>query len=263
MPVDRKRKAGSKTLRKRSRTKPSTTVAQSGRIGRWREAARELTRRIRTGELAEGERLPKETELAQHYGLSRHSLRRALAELARQGLIETTPRVGARVAPLRVPYILDGRSRFFENIESSSRRPGGRLLSSREGIAPPEIADLLAVARRTTVLELHALRSSNDVPLMLTQAWVPADRFRRMAELFNISGSFTRAFSQLGIRDYQRRSTRVTARAATADERKLLRLEPGAVVLITLGLDVDASGEPIKVSQSVFAADRVELRIGS
>lgn len=264
MPEDRKRKAGKKAARKRVQpVPPRATSGTAGRVGRWRDAASELARAIRQGQLAEGERLPKESQLAQRFGLSRHSLRRALAELARQGLIEIMPRIGARVAPQRVPYMLDDRSRFIDNIQRAGRQPGGRLLSSSQGIAPPEIAGLLEVARRTPVIELHALRSANDLPLMVVRAWLPADRFPRISELFAATGSFTKAFAQLGLNEYKRRSTSVSARPATAEERRHLRLEPGATVLTALGLDVDAAGEPISATQAVFAADRVELVVRS
>lgn len=260
MPVKRSRKAGKKVARKRAQP-PAAPTSGHGRGSHWQAVAMQLAREIRTGKLAPDERLPKESELARRFGLSRHSLRRALAEVARLGLVEITPRVGARVAPPRLPFVIDERSRFNENMERARRRPGAHLLAASEGVAPPEIAALLAVARRTAVIELHALRCANDLPLSLIRAWLPADRFKRIAELFAASGSFTRAFAQLGIHDYRRRSTTIAARPATAEERRLLLLSPGATVLTALGLDVDAAGEPIKASQSVIAADRIEFVI--
>lgn len=260
MAARRPQKAGKKAVRTPRTPRGSATSGRSPTV-RWREVATQLAQDIRKGHLSEGDRLPKETELARRHGLSRHALRRALAELARLGLIEITPRVGARVAPARVVYVIDQRTRFTENVERAGRQPGARLLAASEGIAPPEIAALLEVARRTPVIELHTIRSANALPLALMHVWLPADRFARIAELFAASGSFTRAFAQLGVRDYRRRTTRITSRPATTAERRQLGLQPGATVLTTLALDVDMADEPIKVSQSVFAADRIELVI--
>jgi DNA-binding GntR family transcriptional regulator len=58
-----------------------------------------LRTRIMDGELGAGERL-RELELAEAYGVARHSLRAALRELAGEGLVTTEPNRGARVAQL-------------------------------------------------------------------------------------------------------------------------------------------------------------------
>jgi DNA-binding GntR family transcriptional regulator len=58
-----------------------------------------LRTRIMDGELAAGERL-RELELADAYGVARHSLRAALRDLAAEGLVTIEPNRGARVAQL-------------------------------------------------------------------------------------------------------------------------------------------------------------------
>lgn len=230
---------------------------------RWREVAAELAADIRANRLAEGTRLPRETELARRFDLSRHSMRLVLTELARLGLVEITPRVGARVAPARVLYVINERPRFNDTVARAGRTPRTQMLAATTGIAPPEIAALLEVAKRTPVVEMHTVRSANELPLSIVQAWLPADRFNRIADLFAATGSFASAFAQLGVRDYRRRMTRVGARPATRAERRHLGLQAGATVLTALELDVDMAGEPIKASQAVFAADRVELVLGT
>ena len=54
----------------------------------WQQLADLLRNRIERGELSG--RLEAETSLAQHYGVSRDTVRRALADLARDGLIRST-----------------------------------------------------------------------------------------------------------------------------------------------------------------------------
>ncbi len=58
-----------------------------------------LRTRIMDGDLPAGERL-REMELADAYGVARHSLRAALRELAADGLVTIEPNRGARVARL-------------------------------------------------------------------------------------------------------------------------------------------------------------------
>ncbi len=61
--------------------------------------AASLRTRILDGELGAGERL-RELELAEAYGVARHSLRAALRSLAAEGLVTIEPNRGARVASL-------------------------------------------------------------------------------------------------------------------------------------------------------------------
>ena len=63
----------------------------------WQQLADLLRGRIERGELAG--RLEAETSLAQHYGVSRDTVRRALADLARDGLIRSTRGRGTFVLP--------------------------------------------------------------------------------------------------------------------------------------------------------------------
>lgn len=227
---------------------------------RWQTVAADLAEQIRSGRLAPGERLPKETDLAAKHGLSRHSLRRTLGELARQGLVEVTPRIGARVLSPRLRFHVSADDRFNANVELAGRRAGTVVLGVSEVIAPPDVAALLCVAKRTPAIELYTLRTANDVPLALMRAWLPADRFARVGELFQSTGGYPAAYAKLGIHTCKRTTTLITARSANDEERRRLNLKAGATVLISLTVDVDAQGEPINVIEAVFAAERIEFQ---
>jgi GntR family phosphonate transport system transcriptional regulator len=63
------------------------------------------------------------------------------------------------------------------------------------------------------------------------------------------------------VEDYFRQSTVISARHADADDLGALRLAPGAIVLVTVAVNVDVEGRPIQFSETRFAADRVELAV--
>jgi DNA-binding FadR family transcriptional regulator len=62
------------------------------------EIALQVRRRIDSGELAPGQRLPTEQELSQAFGVSRNVVREAIARLKLSGYIETRRGVGSFVA---------------------------------------------------------------------------------------------------------------------------------------------------------------------
>lgn len=59
----------------------------------WRQLADDLRRRIESGEISG--RVPSEKTLAQDYGLAQNTVRKSLALLRAEGLIETTPGWGS------------------------------------------------------------------------------------------------------------------------------------------------------------------------
>jgi GntR family phosphonate transport system transcriptional regulator len=76
------------------------------------------------------------------------------------------------------------------------------------------------------------------------------------------STGITAALRAVGIDDYMRAATTVSARHATAAEAADLGLPAGSVVLVTRSLDILADGTPLQVGFTRFVAGRVELDIG-
>ena len=89
-----------------------------------------LRTRILDGELAPGERL-RELELAEAYGVARHSLRAALRALAAEGLVVVEPNRGASVAslgPADIGPLFELRTALeLEAARLALERHGGRL----------------------------------------------------------------------------------------------------------------------------------------
>src|SRR5580693_1915288 len=64
----------------------------------YRQVADDLRARVERSELAPGQRLAPEAELARQYGVNRLTMRRALEELARAGIVRTEHGVGSFIA---------------------------------------------------------------------------------------------------------------------------------------------------------------------
>lgn len=225
----------------------------------WRQICTFLETRIHDGRLPTGVRLPTETQLAEAFDVNRHTLRRSLRELVRKGMITATPRRGTFVSKKRIAYPIMDNSRFSDIVSSAGREPGGRLISTLIGQAPVEMAEWLDIAERAQVVEIKFVRVANDVPLCLTTAWLPADRFERVGELFQRLGRLSVALSRLGVSTIHRKQTRITSQSATEEQARLLDTQKGSTVLVMEVLHADEAGEPVMASKMLFAADRIEL----
>jgi GntR family transcriptional regulator len=157
--------------------------------GRWALAARtvkpdwvqieeQLAGRIESGALAPGERLPPERHLAVALGVSRMTVRQALAALAARGLVERGVGRGTFVrSTVQVEHDLNRVVGFTEQAQRQGRAAGARVLAVSELAAPAHVARALELAADAPVLRLERVRSSDGVPVVLEDSWLPAELF--------------------------------------------------------------------------------------
>lgn len=228
-------------------------------VSLWKQIVERFEADIGEGRLAPGTRLPTEMELAERFGVNRHTLRRALAALTDQGLIEATPGRGTFVKEPPIRYPIAARTRFSEIVSGEGRAPGGRLVRSLIEPASAAIAEALRLTPGQDVLRIDMLREADGVPITVGSHWYEATRCRDLDLLVASTGSVTRALEALGLGDYRRLETRITARPADEEERRLLSLPAGRTVMVVEAINGDARRRPIQYSRARFAADRVQL----
>jgi GntR family phosphonate transport system transcriptional regulator len=236
------------------------TMERGGGVALWRQIAERVRSEI-DGSFSAGDQLPPEAELAARFGVNRHTLRRAMAALATEGVVRVSQGRGTFVEGGRLTYPIRKRTRFSEIVSAQAREPGGRMIGHALVAADLWLAERLAVAVGTPLHRIDTLSAADGVPVSVATHWVPAERFPDLVAVYAETGSFTRVLGAHGVADYSRKSTKVTARPAEPDEAARLGLPPGATVLVTENVDVDASGVPVQTGRTRFAADRVELVI--
>ncbi len=242
-------------------TPSAPQVARDSDVALWRQITDGMEDEIKTGSLPSGARLPTEAELANRYGVNRHTLRRALAELRRKGLVHASPRRGTFVAKQRIPYTINHSTRFSDNVTRAGREASGRVLSCVVTKAPEAMADWLSIARAGKVVEMRHIRLANDIPIGLATTWLPADRFARIAQIYEHAGSLSKALARMGMKTYLRKESRIAAHVATAEDQDILGLSRGDLVLQLDCMDVDHLDEPISASRTRFATDRIDLQV--
>ncbi|WP_084539832.1 phosphonate metabolism transcriptional regulator PhnF [Azorhizobium doebereinerae] len=230
-------------------------------VALWKQIAETLEGEIASGQRRAGARLPVEAELAERFGVNRHTVRRALSVLAERGLVEATAGRGTFVKEPPLRYPIGPRTRFSEIVLASGREPHGRFLGSQVETASPEVARELCVPPGTPVLRIDTMHEADGVPISCGTAWFVQARCQDLDLVYAATGSLTRALSTLGIIDFRRKETRLGARPADERERELLSLAAGRSVMVVERVDVDVAGVPLQWGRSSFAADRVQLII--
>ncbi|MFF2502539.1 GntR family transcriptional regulator [Streptomyces sp. NPDC058067] len=134
---------------------------------RHEEIADELRRAIDREEYTVGSRLPSESELATHYGVSRGTVRQAVATLTSEGMI------GSRQGARRV-VLASRHSQSFEELRSFAqwaramgREATGHVVSQEYAPATQEDAVRLQLAVGTRVLHVLRVRGLDGQPALL------------------------------------------------------------------------------------------------
>jgi GntR family phosphonate transport system transcriptional regulator len=230
-------------------------------IALWRQVADQIRQGVITG-LQPNDRLPAEAELAARFGVNRHTVRSAIGALEREGIVRAEQGRGTFLTDRkRLKYPIGQRTRFSSGLQSQARTRSGKLIASQTVPAPLKVAEALALPSGSPVVRLETVSSADGVPVSAATSWFEAARFAEIAEIYAQTGSITASLALLGVADYTRRSTAVQARHASNEDLDLLALSPGAIVLLTEAIDIDADATPVIFGQSRFAADRVELSI--
>ncbi|WP_156342870.1 phosphonate metabolism transcriptional regulator PhnF [Devosia sp. A16] len=237
-----------------------TEIAPAGGVALWRQIADAIRLDIVGGKLESGDKLEGELSLAERFGVNRHTVRRALAVLEEEGVLRAEHGRGTFVAEARrLSYPIGRRTRFSEGLAGQVRQRSAELLSSKIERATPRLAEALAIKPGTRLLRQETVSFADGRPLARATGWFPEARFSGIDRAYAETGSITEALKRYGIDDYSRGTTRISARHATVEEVQALKLAPGAVVLVSDAVDLDAAGVPIHAMLTRFPADRMEL----
>lgn len=226
----------------------------------WRHVYQVLRGEIESGTTPDGTLLPAQHELAGRFGIGRHTLRRALAALRQDGLLAGGQGGRARVIADRIHLPVSLRTRFSASTENLGLPGNARLISRRQRVPPLEVARLLGLSRLVAVPVAVILRHVGELPVSLSSHFFAPDRVARLPDIPQLQPSITRTLAELGITDYLRRQTLVTARFPSESEAINLRIRRGEPILSVIGQNVMPDGAPLEISVSVFRTDNVDLR---
>lgn len=142
----------------------------------------ELASSITRGALGPGSRLPSEDELIRRYGVSRTTVRKAIEELVRLGLVEIRRGRGTFVRDDKLAQEFTELTGFVEDMVSLGLRPSARLLGSVVLPADEAVARHLRLPAGAAVMQIRRVRLANGVALSLDETYLPADLGRKVVE---------------------------------------------------------------------------------
>jgi GntR family phosphonate transport system transcriptional regulator len=228
----------------------------------WHQIEDALSSEIAKGRLAPGKRLPAEPELMSRFGVSRFTVRQAVAELEKKGLVRVEQGRGTFVQGNVLTYAISQRTRFSKNLIEQGYDPGHEVLERKSMAATEEIARALKIKVGKPVLHQRGLSTADSSIVSMDSAFFPLDRFPKLESILKRHKTMAAVYASCGIDDYLRLFTRIEARLPLPEEAKALQLPMLVPVLCMTKIDGDPKGNPICLSRSVWCSDRVAFTIG-
>lgn len=213
-----------------------------------------------SGALVPGERLPNETQLAQRFGVNRHTLRQAVRQLSLEGHLRVVQGKGTFVRELVLDYALRRRTRMSENLAQAGEHGRRELLASDTRPAG-EWAGALGIGPTQAVEWLYSRTVVRGRPISVSATVYPNARFAGIAQAFASLGSISAALLSMGVADYGRARSVVSSRLPTAAEADDLARSIASPVLVVQFHSLDDNGVAVEAGRTVFAADAVQLQV--
>ena len=219
-----------------------------------------LRDRILSGEIPRGSRIPTEFDLAESFGVSRITAKRALDELAAEGLVERRRGKGTHVIHRSRPKPMSSPlTGLLENLEVLAEHTRVRLLNFRRAVPPEPVRQLFDTGARETLVHAIRLRLRGDTPFGYYSSWTRTEH-----PAFDETGlshsSRLKLFDTAGIQFKQVEQV-LSAVNADAISAMHLEVEPGTALLSLERLSFDGEGNLVDLLNVHYRPDQFTYRM--
>jgi GntR family transcriptional regulator len=221
--------------------------------------AREIEAEIDSGRLQVGRQLPPERELGERFGVSRVTVRSALADLERRGLVDRHPGRGTFVATRRLGESAGSLTSFTELGAQRGLVASARVLDARTVDASIEDSEAFSVAPGADIYELTRVRLLDGMPISIDRTRVPLACLPPLDTLDFARDSLYAALDRVG-HGPARADYLVYAVAATAEQAQHLDIAVGSPVLLARTVSCDASGKVVEQGEMAYRGDRYRFQ---
>ncbi len=226
------------------------------------EVRRRLLAMIERGTLQPGQKLAAERELAVTAGVSRSTLRQALAALEDSGAIRRIPGRGGGtfIAAAKVERDLSRIVGVPMLLRDQGFTAGSRVVRVGVATAGEVAGEALGIGAFDFVIALVRIRLADGVPISLEHAMFPAELVPGLPER-ELGGSLYELLdAEYGLRP-EEATEHIEVVAASADEAAILSIEPGAPLISITRTTRDARGVAFEYSHDLFRADRTRIAV--
>lgn len=219
-----------------------------------------IRNRIENGQWGPGTQLPPEADLCTEFNLSRGTVRQALADLVREGLLHRRRGKGSFVAAPKIQqdiHTLAGFSAYAREVLGTDL--GSKLISVKTVPADNTLASGLGVAEGTDLVEVRKVKMVDDKPFFLTVSYVAKSSVPGLANDDHTSGSLVQLLrGKYGLRVAAVKGWFEPV-LVNEYEATHLGVERGSPAMLYQRVRSDASGRPVLLTRNIIRGDMCRI----
>jgi GntR family transcriptional regulator len=216
---------------------------------------------IANGAYPSGSVLPGEQELARHFKVSRITVKRALNDLALAGFVRRMRGRGTIVTGGPAHPVLRGSfNTLLESLRAMGAETQVELLAAEEASAPPQVAELLDLARGAKVERAVRLRKLKGTPFSHLVTYVPLEIAAAYSREQLATTPLLTLLERAGAKATDAEQT-LTAVAAPKEIADALQISAGAPLLHITRVMRDAGGRAVQVIEAHYRPDQFQYHI--
>jgi GntR family transcriptional regulator len=225
--------------------------------------------KIVRGEYRLDQPIPTEGELQKLYGVSRTTVRLALAKLVNEGYIRRQQGKGTYVnprglvtkgKPKRLSRDMFGVKSTTRIIQSAGMKVRTEVRHFERGLPSEEVAEKLGIGERDPVLHFQRVRYADDKPLVMEKSWIPAAQCPDLSREDVKSSLYSVLFKKYHHRIAAAHQS-LRAIVASKLDAQTLDLQVGEPVMLVYGVTYLDDGRAIEAQESHFRAESIEFII--
>jgi GntR family transcriptional regulator len=227
---------------------------ESNRQPLYRQVQTAIREAIASRVLKANDALPPERELAELFGVSRITIRKAISGLVSEHVLDTHHGSGNFVRS-KVEKNFAQLTSFTEEMASRGMTASSRWVSRSEGKVRPEEALTLRASPGTAVYRFSRLRLADDEPMSIENTPILAEC---LPSIDAVTDSLYAALNKTGNRPV-RALQRLSALILNGDQADMLGAHEGDAGLLVERLGFNNNGVAIEYSQSWYRGDTYDF----
>ncbi len=205
------------------------------------------------------QKLPTERELAESLRVNRLTIRHALGELEREGIIYRVQGSGTFVSAPQINKSLEFTS-FSEDMRMRNMAPGSLSTAIQVESAGMKVGYALGLSPATPVVHIRRIRTADDIPMCVEDAYIPHELAKGLEEGIQGSSLYEDLRDRFSLR-VERADQTIQATVLDAEDSRSLLVPPFSPAFLVQRTASDARGRPIEYAESLYRGDRYSYSV--
>ncbi|HZK19027.1 MAG TPA: GntR family transcriptional regulator [Clostridia bacterium] len=205
-----------------------------------------------------GDVLPTEQEISTYFGISRMTVRRAIAELTRAGKVYAEKGRGTFVAKPKLDSLVFELGDYYKEMKQKGINPNSKLLEARIVRADDKIFQEVGIPVGVRCLYYRVVHMVGNEPLVYETKYIVYSKKKPLLEVELINSSLSSLLTNHV--DPPVRSKRVLqVRMLSDDEVGILKVEPNTPAFHVEQILYDIENNPLAWGTSLYRGDRYKI----